>query len=203
MPPSITSVTTPVNYRLVRQALLASGPFTQTELAERAEASVSQANRIVRWLVDKGHAERGRDGLYRNRAPVGIITSVFPYQRTTDDALAAKLKVRGSKQEVKEALVDAGGVLCLESAAEEYGEFFRADRVCVYHENPEQLVDGLRPHEGGVLPVWIYTPDIPLDGDVEEDRRTARFRTVVDLACDGKLYAAKDLIEELWGVVLD
>lgn len=203
MSPSTTSVTSPVNYRLIREALLAEGPVTQSELADRAEASVSQANRIVNWLIDKRHAERGQDGRYEIRAPVGLVTSVFPYQRTMGEALETQLKVRGSKDEVKQALVDAGGVLCLESAGEDYGEFFRADRVCIYHDDPAEIADGLRPHEGGVLPVAIYTPDIPLDGDVEQRRRTTRFRTVIDLACDGKLYAAKDLIEELWGVVLD
>lgn len=183
--------------------MLAEEAFTQIELAERGEASRSQANRIVQWLIDTGHAERGKDGRYRTQAPVGLLSSMFPYQRTMRDALKIDVKVRGSKDEVKEALVAEGGVLCLESAAEEYGEFFRADRICIYHEEPSEIAEGLRPHEGGVLPVAIYEPDIPLDGDIEDARRTTPFRTTVDLACDGKLYAASDLIKDVWGVILD
>ncbi len=203
MMPSTTSITSPVNYRLVREALLAEDPFTQTELAERAEASVSQANRMVQWLVDKRHAERGPDGRYRTKGALGLLTSVFPYQRTMSDACSVELRVRGTKDEVKDSLVEAGGIVCLESAAEEYGEFFRSDRVCIYHETPNEIAEGLKPHEGGALPVAIYRLDIPLVGDIEQGRRTTPFRTVVDLTCDGKLYAAKDLIKELWGVVLD
>lgn len=198
-----TSLVSVANYRLLRDALTADEPFTQVELAEQAGTSVSQANRLVRWLMDKDHAERGRDGRYRARGAVGVVSSVLPYQRTMSDAMTHSLKIRGSKRDVKEALVEAGAILCLESAAEEVSEFFRADRVCVYHEKPDILADRLRPHEGGALPVAIYEPDIPLDGDVEEGRRTTKFRTIVDLACDGKLYAAKDLIEDLWGVVLE
>lgn len=197
------SVTSPVNYRLIREALLAEAPFTQTHLADRAHASISQANRIVNWLVDTGHADRGSDGKYQVRAPLGLVTSVFPYQRTMNHTLEAQLKIRGSKTETKQALLEAGGTLCLETAGEDYGEFFRADRVCIYHETPAAVTDALTPHDGGVLPVSIYKPDIPLEGDTEDGRRTTRFRTVIDLACDGKLYAAQDLIEDLWGVILD
>lgn len=203
MSASLTSVTTPVNYRLLREALTADEGFTQTELAERADASLAQANRMVQWLMDKRHAERGSDGLYRVKGAAGLVSSLLPYQRSMGDALVREVNVRAPKDEVEEVLVDEGGVLCLESALEEQSEFFRGDRVCAYHEDPAGLADGLRPSQGGVLPVAIYKPDIPLRGDVEEGRRTTRFRTVVDMACDGKLYAAKDLVQDLWGVVLD
>lgn len=203
MPATILSATAPTNYRLLRTALTRKQPFLQSELAKEANASLSQANRVVQWLANRRHVERLPDGRYRLRGAAGLVTSVFPYQRAMGDALAALLTVRGSKKDVTEALVHAGGVLCLESALEAYSQFFRADRVCAYHTDPEQLVAQLSPHEGGVLPVNVYVADLPLEGDVEEGRRTTRFRTVVDLACDGKLYAAKELLEELWGVVLE
>lgn len=200
--PSITA-TAPVTYRLLRAALTQREPFLQNELAARAEASLAQASNVVRWLADRGHAERLPDGRYRLRGAAGLLTSVFPYERSMNDALAARVSLRASKREALDALVKAGGVLCLESALEHYSQFFRADRVCVYHAEPTQLLDSLRPHEGGILPVHIYVPDLPLEGDVEDGQRTTKFRTALDLACDGRLYAGKELLQDLWGVVLD
>jgi hypothetical protein len=64
-------------------------------------------------------------------------------------------------------------------------------------------MDKLRSDEGGVLPVSVYLPDLPLKGDVEKKRRTSKFRTVIDLACDGRIYAAKDIVEEMWGIRIE
>jgi len=154
-------------------------------------------------MMGRQHADRLPDGRYRVRNAIGIITSAIPYQRSMNDAHFGVAHVRGKKKEVTEALVGAGGVLCLESALEEYSQSFRADRICIYHRKPEKLMDKLVLEEGGILPVSIYLPDLPLEGDVEQKRRTGKFRTVVDLACDGRIYAAKDLVEELWGIRID
>lgn len=203
MPSSILSVTTPATYRLLREAFTRKEPFLQSDLARPANASVTQAHRVVRWLADRQHVERLGDGRYRTRGAAAVVNAVFPYQRTMKAALAVSITVRGTKKDATEALVREGAVLCLETALEEYSQFFRADRICIYHADPEQLKRQLTPSEGGVLPVQIYRADIPLDGDIEANRRTTKFRTVVDLACDGRVYAAKELLEELWGVVID
>lgn len=203
MPAPILSVTTPATYRVLRSALVSRRAFLQSELAKSANASASHANRVVKWLADRRHVERLRDGRYQIRGAAALVNSVFPYQRTMKQALAASLSVRGNKKQMTEAIVKAGGILCLESAIEEHSRFFRADRICVYHADPEELVQELAPDEGGILPVQVYVADIPLEGDVEENRRTTKFRTVIDLACDGRVYAAKELLEELWGVIVE
>jgi hypothetical protein len=119
------------------------------------------------------------------------------------DSLAATIRVRGNRKQVTELLVTLGAILCLDSAVEEYSGFFRPSRVCVYHRSPDEVVRACARIEGGILPVQIYIPDIPLEGDVEAGRRTTRFRTLIDLVCDGNAYAAKDLFESLWGVALE
>lgn len=194
------SVTT---YRIIRAALGSKEPFLQIDLSKSARASTSQVSRVLRWMMGRQHADRLPDGRYRVRNAIGLITSAIPYQRSMNDAHFGVVHVRGKKKEVAEALIDAGGVLCLESALEEYSQFFRADRICIYHRKPAELMDKLVSEEGGILLVSIYLPDLPLEGDVEQKRRTSKFRTVIDLACDGRIYAAKDLVEELWGIRID
>jgi len=111
--------------------------------------------------------------------------------------------VRGTKKEIIEKLVENGGILCLESALEEYSEYFRAGRICIYHRNPSKLAGIFKPYGGGHIGVDIYYPDLSLKGDIEENRRTTKLRTVIDLACNNNIYAAKDLIEELWGLIIE
>lgn len=190
-------------YRIIRAALCSKEPFVQIDLSKSAKASPSQVSRVLRWMMGRQHADRLPDGRYRVRNAIGIISSAIPYQRSMKDTHFGVAQVRGKKKDVTEALVRAGGVLCLESALEEYSQSYRADRICIYHQRPEKLMEKLAIEEGGILPVSIYIPDLPLDGDVEQKRRTSRFRTVLDLACDGRIYTAKDLVEELWGIRID
>ena len=190
-------------YRILRAVLLSRDPFYQIDISKTAKASASQASRVLRWMMEHGHAQRQPDGKYRVRNAAGMVISAIPYQRAMKHALHASINLRGSRREIIEALVRAGGVLCLESALEEYGEFFRADRICIYHQEPGALMKKLEADEGGIVPVSIYLPDLPLDGDVEKRRRTTRFRTVLDLACDGRIYTAKELVETLWGVRIE
>lgn len=110
-----------------------------------------------------------------------------------------RLHVHATPEQVKEALVREGGTLCLDSALEAYSSYFRPGRVCAYTTESPRIVDGLRPAMGGLLPVHLYEPDLPLDDDTE-DGHTKRFRTLLDLICDGKTYAAKDLFQQLWGI---
>ncbi len=200
---TITSITAPASYRILRTALTRGEPFRQLDLIRDAKASPSQVSRVIRWLTERRHVERLHDGRYRVKGAASVVSAAVPYYRAMNDALVSSVAIRGSKKAAKEALVAEGGILGLESALEEHSEFFRADRVCIYHEQPEDVLRALTPSEGGILNVSVYQPDIPLEGDIDAKRRTSKFRTVLDLSCDGKAYAAKELFEELWGVVID
>ena len=156
----------------------------------------------------RDHVERGPDGRYRIRAAGAVVSSIFPYQRSMKETLRARLTMRGGRSAIQRELSKAGAVLCMESALEHYSSYFRPGRICVYHQDPESLARRFAPMVGGLIPVEIYLPDIPLDGDTEAEGRkgplrTTRWRTLVDLASDGKLYVARDLLEQLWGIVLE
>ena len=198
----------PATYRVLRTLATTTGPMLQSEIAREAGSSTAQTSRTIRWLISRGHAERQPDGRYRIRGAAGLVASALPYQRSMGDWLRATVRVRGSPDDVAARVCAASGVLCLETALGNYSRFFRPDRVAVYHPRPEELVEAFRADEGGLLPLAVYAIDLPLDGDVVPVpdrpglRATGRFRTVLDMACDGKVYAAKEVLEELWGAVI-
>ena len=205
--PGRINPTAPVNYRIVRAILTAKEPFLQTEIAGAAGAHTSQVSGVIRWLEAHQHVQRRKsDGRYETTQPASLVLAVFPYQRVMARALVGTIKVGSDESEVRRLLGREGATLCLESALLAYSEYFRPDRIAAYHPHPRKLLAGLAPSEGGVLPVAVYEPDIPLEGDVDVPdpvsplRRTGRFRTLIDLVCDNRAYAAKDLFAELWGV---
>jgi hypothetical protein len=199
----LVSVVSPVNYRILRAILTSKTPFTQHEIAAASRASAPQTSRVVRWLTQNSGITRTSGGRYQVRGPASILTSLFPYQRSMKDAETAVVDVRGNVPQITEFLVSEGGILCLESALSEYSEYYRPTRICAYHISPGRILSSLSSRAGGIVPVHLFLPDIPLEGDVEMGRRTSRYRTLVDLVCDGNAYAAKDLFEQLWGIVLD
>ncbi len=208
--PARIDATAPVNYRIVREILTVKQPFLQTEIAAAAGAQPSQVSRLVRWLEDHHHIVRRKsDGRFEVTQPTSLILALFPYQRVMSRALAGTTKVRAGMDQAAQILTGEGATLCLESALAQYSDYFRPDRVAVYHPTPKKLLSRLTPNDVGILSVSVYQADIPLEGDQEGPdqksslRRTSRFRTVVDLVCDNRAYAARDLFMELWGVRLE
>ena len=207
--PTRLNFTSPVNYRILRAILTSKSPFLQTQLATEVAAHVSQVNTITQWLEAHHHLLRHRsDGTYEVTQPAGLVMAMFPYQRIMSHALVRTVKVDKNIDEVIRVLTEQGATLCLESALALYSGYFRPDRVAVYHPKPKDLLAKILPNEGGVLPISVYGIDIPLEGDTLEPdgsipvRRTSRFRTLIDLVCDNRAYAAKDLFAELWGVII-
>lgn len=205
--PARIDFTAPGNYRVLRTVLTSNRPFLQREVAKTAGTHPQQVSTVVRWLQEHQHVtRRGSDGRYEVAQPASLVVAVFPYQRVMARSLVGTVNVRSSTEEVSRILTREGGTLCLESALTVHSEFYRPDRVAVYHPRPRKLLEKITVNEGGLLPVSVYEPDIPVKGDVEEPdatsplRRTARFRTLVDLVCDNRAYAAKDLFWSLWGV---
>lgn len=188
------------SYAVLREFLTAKGPTTQVELANLSGASPSQVSRVVNQLIDTGYAERQRDGRYRVVGAPALLTNLA-FQRPMSRLTANIVMVHATPDQVKEALVREGCVLCMDSALEAYSSYFRSDRVCAYTTDAPAIVEKMRPAMGGLLKVQLYEPDLPLEDDTEEGR-TKRFRTLFDLVCDGRAYAGKDLFEQLWGVQL-
>ena len=205
--PRRVDLTAPANYRILRAVLTAGTPFSQLEVARASNTAPSHVSTVVRWLQLHQHVvRRNEDGRYEVSQPEGLIVSMLPYQRTMSRALLRTVKTPGRAEAVRDWLSKEGATLCLESALEQYSGFFRGDRIAVYHPKPRALLDKISSRGEGLLPVAVYRPDIPLDGDqvfsdeVGGMKRTSKFRTLVDLVCDNRAYAAKDLFADLWGV---
>ena len=189
------NITSKVTYQIIREILL-SKVFTQVEIKKKTGHSKGQISKVVNWLITRKFVEK-RESSYYLLDPAGLI-SVFPLFRNMRELLVYRIPIRGEKEKILDYLPD-GSILCLESALDTYSRYFRSSRICIYHEQPEVVKRLFEPYSGGILDLEVYRPDMDVQKDVEHGV-TSRLRTVIDMTCDGKTYAAKDLFEQLWGI---
>ena len=189
------NITSKVTYQIIREILL-SKVFTQVEIKKKTGHSKGQISKVVNWLITRNFVEK-RESNYYLLDPAGLI-SVFPLFRNMRELLVYRIPIRGEKEKILDYLPD-GSILCLESALDTYSRYFRSSRICIYHEKPTEVKRLFEPYSGGILDLEVYRPDMDVQKDVEHGV-TSRLRTVIDMTCDGKTYAAKDLFEQLWGI---
>jgi len=191
------NVTLDITYKIIRYILLSKDrKFTQFEIHKNTGGSLGRINEVVNWLISRNFVEKTK-GKYYVMNPSGII-SLFPLYRNMNDLCVYSIQLRGDKEKIIENL-PKDSILCLDSALDKYSKYFRSNRICIYHENPDLIKNKFEPYSGGIIRLEVFKPDMGL----VEDRKngvTSKLRTIIDMTCDGKTYVAKDLFEALWGV---
>ncbi len=183
------------------KALLLKKNFRQRELARELKASPARVNEVVQWLIKNNLVEK-----YKNRHevlnPIGII-KLFAYSRRMDEIKQFGIDVKEDRETLFDYLKKRKVVFCLTSALQEYSAYFRDPSINFYATDFEKIRDELKRLPQGITRINVYKPDASLESDtVKKDGilLTSELRTVIDLFCDNKAYAAKELIEKLWGV---
>lgn len=189
------NVTLNATYKIVRYILLTKD-FKQVEIHKQTKCSKGQVHNVVNWLLTRKFIEK-RKNRYHIVNPSGII-SLFPLFRNMEDLLVFQFPLRVEKEKILGSLSE-DAVFCLDTALDKYSRYFRSDRVCIYHEKPKDIKNKFKSYTGGIINLEIYQPDMNLEIDVDSGF-TTKLRTVIDMACDGKTYAAKDLFEDLWRI---
>lgn len=193
-------VTSKKTYSTIK-AMLLEKQFKQRELARRLKVSPARVNEVVQWLVKNNLAEK-----YKTRHevlnPIGIV-KLFTYSRRMNDLKQFSIDMKVDRAKLMSYLKKHKVVFCLTSALQEYSAYFRDPSINFYARDFEKIRDELRKLPQGMVRINVYRPDVFLESDTVEKGGmllTSELRTVIDLFCDNKAYAAKELIEKLWGV---
>jgi hypothetical protein len=122
-------------------------------------------------------------------------------------------------------------VFCLGTALERYGRYYRSDEISFYAvstggpNGAETIRYDLSSRKEGITRITCYLLDTRSHGRrkpelvparamldrlvrhgvatrIRSDYVTTKEQTVVDLFCDGKSFAARDLLKDLWGIEL-
>lgn len=180
-------------YRIVRAVLLKKR-FTQYEISVSEDVTFSLVNRVVNWLVDRGYVQR-REGRYELIAAAAIL-NLFPiYRRLKPYEI---LDVNLDRKTVL-GLVKGKGTLCLASALAFYDDYFRDQGIHVYLDD-EQVIKNLRASNKGYCHIELYKNDLGESDSVKIKGLavTSKIRTIIDLFCNNRAYAAERLVKREW-----
>lgn len=186
-------VTSKQTFRVVK-AMLELGRFKQYEISKKEGVTFSVVNRVVNWFVYQGLVAK-RKGYYELVSPAGIL-NLFPLDRRMAPARAIDVELK--PREVLEKLKDKG-VLCLTSALPYYDNYFRDPSIHVYLED-HGLINEFRSARPGYTKIFTYDQDLPVNNAVKHGGQlvTDEVRTIIDLFCSNKSYAAERLVKRKW-----
>lgn len=190
-------ISSPQTYRVVRFAL-GKGTFKQVDAQKATGVSLGLVNRVTAWMVSRGFAAEERGG-YRVIAPAGLMHT-FSVFRRMEELEIGSFAVDADEKALRELFKEHGAVLCLTTALPYYDDYFREPAFHAY--GGKELCDALRHMPSGTAQVFVYRDDLSSPDDIVVERgvkRTTKLRTLVDLLCSRRAYAAERLIQKMWG----
>ena len=178
--------------------ILKNNEFSQGEIVRGAGVSKAWVSKVFKRLAANGFIKKtGRK--YACPKPVELV-SLFPLFRSMQNNLVESLSLDLEREKLLGFLKGKKSVLCTTTALQFHSSYFRDPSVNFYAEDKRVLRE-LKKIDAGLLRVNVYKPDMCLETDTEKSHGfeiTGSVRTVVDLFCDNKAYAAEELIKRLW-----
>jgi hypothetical protein len=183
-------VTSKETYKVVR-AVLELKKFSQYQISKKEDVTFSLVNRVVNWLRDQSYVAK-RQGYYETISPAAIV-ALFPLYRRMKPYAA--LDVNLPRGEILK-IIKNKGTLCLTSALSYYDSYYRDPSIYVYL-NDEETIRELKDLPKGYTHIEIYQEDLNELDFIKKNGQlvTNRIRTVIDLFCANKAYAAERLIK--------
>ena len=158
---------------------------------------------FVNWLQRLNFVEKRTDrdkrlSVYKLPSPLALIKFYSTFRQMSD--LKVSKNWGTDRNKVIEHFKSQGGVFCLTTALEHYTEYVKDPSIHVYV--PEEFWTKMQESDvNGTVRVNMYSFKPYRDNNViEKDgvKITSKLRTLIDLYCDDKSYAAEPLIRQLW-----
>jgi predicted transcriptional regulator len=187
------NVTNKQTYRIIR-AVLEMKKFTQYEISKKEGITFSLVNRVVNWLVSQGYVAK-RTGHYE-LISAGAIFNLFPLNRKMQPYAIFDVNIT---YEDFLSLIKRKGKLCLTTALSSYGNYFRDPSIHVYLKD-KRIIENLKDLPKGYTHIEIYKEDLNPEDFVKMKGKiiTTKTRTIIDLFCANKAYAAERLVKKEW-----
>ncbi len=190
-------LTSDKTYKVIRY-LLKNGRFAQSRVHNETGVSAGRVNQVVQWLMRTGYVRKAACR-YELIAPLAVV-KLFPLARSMKEQIIFSREVDVENEDIVKWLTGKGAVFCLTTALQQYDTYFRDPAVNIYADEKAALE--LERLPAGLTRVNVYKPDMNLESDTTEKdgvKATSMERTVIDLFCDNKAYAAERLVKRLWG----
>jgi len=186
-------ITSKKTYQVVL-AMLEYKKFTQYQISKDKDITFSLVNKVVNWFVQRGYVAR-QNGQYVLISPPSIF-GIFPIYRKMKPY--ASFDVSLSRAKIL-SMIKGRGALCLTTALIYYDDYYRDPVIHAYLDD-KKIIDELKSMRKGYSRIELYKEDLNKDDFVKmgSHKVTRKIRTVVDLFCSNRSYAAERLIKKEW-----
>jgi len=163
----------------------------------------SRVSGFVTWLESLGFVEKNRNlqdrtNAYAVPSPVALIKFYSNFRKMNEMRLS--IDMGNTRQEMIEYFKSQNAVFCLTTALEQYTEYVKDPAIHVYVID-DYWNEMQKKETTGNVRVNLY-PFKPYREDNVTEKNglkvTTPLRTLIDLYCDDKAYAAEPLIKQLW-----
>lgn len=183
----------------VIEHILESRKFSQRETSKETGVSLGQVNKVVSWLEMHKFVRKESRG-YAVSDAAGIVSAIAMFRHMAQIKMLSMNLRLDSKQVLK--MLPKGCVLCMDSALDFYASAYSGNRVCAYADEKimQKIKASFAGFEGNQTVLAVYRP-VP---GIKKEKKgsvyiTSKIRTVIDLVCDDKAFAADALFRQLWG----
>ena len=158
---------------------------------------------FVNWLEELQMVEKTKDTLhrtltYRVSSPPSLVKFYSNFRKMNNLQITRDMGT--DRNAALEFFKKNNGIFCLTTALERYTEYVRDPAIHVYVDEKYWSAMAETKTEGSVrVNLYVFKP-YREDNIIEIDgmKITTPLRTLIDLYCDDKAYAAEPLIKQLW-----
>ncbi|MFH0714235.1 MAG: hypothetical protein V1847_00425 [Candidatus Diapherotrites archaeon] len=183
--------------------LLEKGASSQYQAKKNLKLGMSTVNQTFNFLEEKEVLKK-ENGKYVVVEPVSLLELVA-FFRNMNSLKVLEVSTSLEKEQVLK-LLPKTVVFCLETALEQYSNYYKSNKVCFYAG--EKASSALKPKLAvfpGTKTQVVAFKQKPkfLSNQIFKDKAGLRFtekiQTVIDLYCDKKGNEAEALVNALWG----
>jgi|SRR3989338_1198704 len=178
--------------------------FTQRQMARDLEMHHGEKiSSFVNWLEDlrfvKKTYQTKRSKPNYEIPSRGELVNFYSRFRNMQKLKIESYVIGTNQAEMIQLLNENGGIMCMSTALQLYGEeYYRDPEIHAYVQDPK-LFDALSEQVEGRVKVSIYEFDLP---DIIKEKNgikvTSATRTIIDLFCNNMAYAAEQFIPKVW-----
>jgi hypothetical protein len=168
--------------------------FTQYEISKQEKISFSLVNRVVNWFLSRGYVAK-RTRYYEVISPTAIF-NLFPIYRKLKPYEVLDIDIQ---EEQLYNILGKNAKFCLTTALSRYDNFFRDPAIHIYLDD-SQILSNLKKFPKGYSHIEVYKEDLNKNDFIENKGVliTSKTRTIIDLFCAKKAYAAERMIKKEW-----
>lgn len=195
----MVNLASPKTFKII-EYILERKEFTQYRASiDLKDVSFGLINRITNWLISKKFIAR-KNNKYILKDPAGLISATAIYRDMNSLKLFQANTSLNQKELIK--LIPKKAIYCLDSALKQWTNYYKSNRVCIYL--PEKEIQPIKkklefkPGNNSILCIYREHPKTR-EKTIKGKNYTTKIRTIIDLACDERIFTTETLFNEIWG----